>query len=291
MRTYSTKVGIDKAESLSMSLVEGLVRKLTREYNAQLRPAMRQLQTFVHGPLHRTTKAKKRVEKLLEFVKTNGWFSRHETSEYRNEDTIIIATWYEGDHKDLPGFRFIKVDITRTEIKVRLCTVILSRHAVARFIFRTKCNNWVHVFDEFSRELPQFELKWAARGDAEEICTRTRQGWMVAEHVKSQHIDVSLRDREDFPSIIKTWVDLDRLSEEQKGNIIDLRNIIDILKSKTQLSFLETFRLSTDTKNRIYRIYKEEGGLLTREAFLADEELLVNLILKMYDKGDDEYLM
>jgi hypothetical protein len=86
-------------------------------------------------------------------------------------------------------------------------------------------------------------------------------------------------------------VDLDRLSEEQKGNIIDLRNIIDILKSKTQLSFLETFRLSTDTKNRIYRIYKEEGGLLTREAFLADEELLVNLILKMYDKGDDEYLM
>lgn len=291
MRTYSTKVGIDKAESLSMSLVEGLVRKLTREYNGQLRPAMRQLQAFVHGPLHRVNKAKKRVEKLTEFVKTNGWFSRHEVSAYRNEDTLIIATWYEGDHNDLPGFRFIKVDVTRTEIKVRLCTVLLSRHAVARFIFRTKCNNWVHVFDEFSRELPQFELKWAARGDAKEICTRTRQGWMVAELVKSQHINVSLMDRDDFPSIIKTWVDLDRLSDEQKASIIDLRQIINVLKSKTQLSFLETFRLTPNTKTNLFRVYKEEGGELSREEFLANEELLIDVIIHTYDKGDDEYLM
>lgn len=288
MRAYSTKVGIDKADSISMSLVEGLVKKLTRDYTGQFRPMLAKLEEYVHRYVSPIRRLNKRVECLDRYLKESGYFYMQTNSPGLEQSVFTIMAWYEGDTNDLFGWRFVKVIVGSKKLHIRSSGVILSRHALARYIFRTRCNYWPIAFKEFAQEIGTIELLWTAT-EQQEISARTETGWVIAERCISERY----RDTEelDVPCIIKTWVDVDKLDEDQRNNIVDFRQVVLAHQAKSNKTIVETFALSPQLKTQFYNVYLANGGTLPRDEFLANDPLVLDVACQMHAEDHHDYLM
>lgn len=287
MRTYSTKIGIDKAEGLSMSLVEGLVKRLTREYTGQFRSLLADLESYLHTRIRPIKRLTKRVDALDTYLKSKGYFYMQCDSVSLEQTIFTVMAWYEGDTKDLFGWRFIKIIIEKQRVHIRSSGVILSRHALARYIYRSKCNSWPKAFTEFAQEIGSIELLWTAT-DRTEICMRTEHGWVVAERCISERYR---DDTTNVPCIIKTWVDVDKLDEEQRNHIIDFRQVVLAHQAKSNRSIMETFAMNSTMQTHFYDIYRKNGGELDRSSFLANDDLVLEIACQMHAEDHHEYVM
>lgn len=249
---YSALLAKVDATALSMSLAEGLVKRLVRE-----------LEENDHEKRIGKAVAKHHAMRITRFERSISAAS-----------TLLCdcgtITYYIRDHKQkdrkalfaVVGYskgRFIfhMLRMTKHGLSVGSYAMTVSKHAVARMMFRGRLAEWREIFSEFLSMGPKVEV----------LATGTEPEFTVTSH--SGGMGVFKREANGRP-ICVTWVDAVKLREVQQLANNDFALTLQQRLDDEGGSMLDVLGVDENVAKNIYRVYTKRGGILPFEEFIND---------------------
>ena len=243
--------------AISMSLAEGLVKRLRREMidgTAGFFRDMRKTDVSSKG------KSSKRLSAVKTAAANNGLVTYELDTEAGS--CVVVVRWSEERfkiltyHADRKGFRCLEDYAS------------LTLHAVARYIYRSRCVNFHELFKDFIYTLQTAAHKAIGKAVGDEYPVVMDKGIGI------------YKVQPDNETICVTWIDADKVRPEQSTT----EPYLDILERSAKIrgiTLMACYGFSEHEINKAYLRYGVNGGTGTVTEFANSKTECAELINKL----------
>lgn len=261
---YNTKYEVDST-AISMSLAEGLVNRFRREYQLKRADAIDVARTI---KMMRFKRRGTRDKNLVALLNRKGFLY------YTRPNTYYLLVNEETPFEGL----YVMVIHTKDDCDLSEYTTCITRHAVARFIYRQKEVDWVKIFKEFSMAIGPAGWKLDMEG-GRDTSIRTEHGWMVCV--------VNTVGTEEY-IIVKSWINKELLRSNQVQEYLAVGDVFARVVKDKERDVIKHHKLKEQTVKQLHHAYVSRVGDVDYADFKASNDMVVEIIRLIYNECSNQ---